>query len=108
MKFSTSDEVTALLNAAQAAAIKAMDGAPVTPAALAQLAARVKAAILTAVAVGKWAGIGVRDPDDFVDLKVEAALGNTLLGEPPIKVLYDFTQTAKPLLQVQSVRKTST
>ena len=96
-------EITDLLNEAQAAAIRAMHGAPATPEELAKLAARVKGIVLTQVALGRWASVGVVDPDGMVDLRVAAVLGNTLIGEPSIKVVYDFSRTSKPLIGVDAV-----
>lgn len=107
-QFSTSATVTDLLNAAQDVALRAMDGAPATPTTLLELAARIKGAILTAAALGEWVPVGVRDPDDLMPLVVTASYGNALKGEPPIKVDYDFTRTAKPLLQVESIKRKAT
>ena len=100
--------VSDLINEAQDIAIKAMSGEPVTRISLERLAARVKANILTAVALGRWRTIGVVDPDDFLELGVEAVRGNALKGEPPIKISYDFSKTSKPLIVVDSIARKAT
>ena len=101
--FKTNASLTDLLNEAQAAAILAMNGAPAIPSELATLAAHVRGVILTQAALGRWSHLRVHNPDDLVDLKVTASLGNRLVGEPPIKIEYDFSKTARPDIVVNSV-----
>lgn len=105
MKFDTDNTATALLNTAQNVAIQAMYGVPAIPVELYRLAARIKAAILTQVALGRWVKLGVHDPDDLLELGVTAVLGNTLVGEPPIKIEYDFKRTKKPYIVVETVKR---
>jgi len=96
--------LTTLLNEAQAAAIVDMHGVKAIPTELARLAARVKANILTQVALGKWVDLGIVDPDALIDLGVTATLGRTWIGEPPIKIEYDWKRTARPDIVSWSVR----
>lgn len=96
--------LTTLLNEAQVAAIADMHGAPAIPSELKKLAARVKSNILTQVALGRWAQLGIVDPDGLVDLGVEAVLGRVWLGEPPIKIEYDWKRTCRPDIVSWAVR----
>lgn len=102
MKASLNTVLTTLLNEAQVAAINAMHGAPAIPSELVKLAARVKANILTQVALGRWAPVGIVDPDALVELGVTARLGR--VWEPPIVVEYDWKWTARPDIVSWSVR----
>ena len=96
--------LTRALNEAQAAAIAEMHDAPAIPSELAKLGARVKGKILTQVALGQWATFGIVDPDDIVGLAVTARLGVQVLGEPPIKIEYDWRYTTRPDIWSKSVR----
>lgn len=93
-----------VLNEAQAAAIAEMHGVPAIPSELARLAIKVKSRILVQVALGQWAEFGIVDPDDMLGLVVTAKLGRTALGEPPIKIEYDWTRTARPDIWSKSTR----
>lgn len=102
MKINHSHTLTALLNEARAVALKQCDGEPATPYTLSKFARAVHSAILTQAALGRWRELGIVDPDDLMPLEVTCSFGNTLVGEPPIKIGYDFKRTTLPYAVVES------
>ena len=100
--FSTHPALTELLNQARAAAIKKYEGEPATPYTLSKLARAVHSAVLTQAALGQWRPLGIVDPDDLLPLEVTCSFGNVLVGEPAIKIEYDFKRTALPFAVVEN------
>lgn len=93
--------VSALLNEAIAGAATAMLGAEPTDENLAELASRVRSNIVAQVYFDRWSRYGLKLVDDVDGLVVTAGLGNELIGEPPIKLAFNFTRTARPTLVVE-------
>ena len=102
MKFPTHPTLTALLNEARAVALKQCDGEPATPYTLSNFTRAVHSAVLTQAALGRWRELGIVDPDDLMPLEVTCSFGNVLVGEPPIKINYDFKRTALPYAVVEN------
>ena len=100
--FKTHPTLTELLNAARDAAVKQCDGAPATPYTLSKFARAVHSAVLTQAALGQWRGLGIVDPDDLMPLEVTCSFGSVLLGEPAIKIDYDFKRTRLPFAVAES------
>lgn len=104
--FSTHPTLTEILNQARAAALKKLDGEPATPYTLSKLARAVHSAVLTQAALGQWRGFGIVDPDDLMPLEVTCSFGNVLVGEPIIKIDYDFKRTRLPFAVAESEKVT--
>lgn len=101
------EEISKLLAAARQQVLERFSGQPATlgPGGTLERASDVVYwTILGQVAAGMWRKYGVADVDDMRGLRVEVGLGNQLLGEPPLKIDYDFAKTALPLLVVSNAR----
>ena len=93
--------ISELLMCAQEQALKTHGGGEeATPAALKHFASGVRFAVLQQVALGLWEQFGVVEYSHISGLRISARLGNTLIGEPPIVVEYDFMKTRLPALIV--------
>jgi hypothetical protein len=103
-------DATRLLNLAQQIAVGELTGErghiPATSEALVEFARLVRAAVLCQVELGLWRQFGVQTDEaaKLEPLVVRVDLGNPLLGEPPVKVVYDFKRTALPLLVVRTTK----
>ncbi len=95
--------VTSLLNQARASALEKCSGQPATLQSLAELSGTIRMIVLRQVYAGLWTEHGVADPAGLAGLRVAVTFGNVLVGEPPLRVDYDFSRTAMPLLVVRSV-----
>lgn len=94
--------ITLLLREARAAALAAHAGRPASDDALAELAADVRREVLHQVDRGEWTPHGVLRIEAMLGLRVTVVPGRTLLGEPPLRIEFDFARTALPLLVVRS------
>lgn len=94
--------ITRLVNLAQISAVGQFAGQRPTPEVLASLAAVVRANILTQAAGGLWQAWNVLEATDLEPLVVRARLGNRLLGEPMIKLEYNWARTKLARLLVDN------
>ncbi|MGN6110091.1 MAG: hypothetical protein ACTHU0_33605 [Kofleriaceae bacterium] len=95
--------ISALLASARAFGLERMAGLDASPENLEDLARSIYHCVLLQVFAGAWAEHGVRRRPQMVGLRVEVVLGNQLLGEPPLKIEFDFSKTALPLLVVETL-----
>lgn len=95
--------IDTLLAAARVAALEAISGKPATLQNLATFGAIVRNTILAQTAIGMWAAHGITDLSQMTGLQVEATLGNPFTSDCAIKLDYDFSKTALPLLTVKNV-----
>ena len=95
--------ITALLNEAKDRATERFLGQHVN---VERVADHIRLTVLVQAELGRWAEYGVRSQDDLYNLRVRCVPGNTLVGEPPLKIEWDFSHTVLRLLVVES-EKTS-
>ncbi len=96
--------ISQLLNHAQKVAIASLTGLPASKQNLQLLSDAVHSTIMNQVAAGLWEQEGIKEAHQIAGLRVSCSFGNTLIGEPPIKVNYDFAYTSLKGVVVQSVR----
>lgn len=100
--------ISDLINLAQRVATEELIGdrgaVDATPANLAELARLVRLTLLGQVELGLWRTAGIESDEGakLAPVVVRAELGRRLLGEAPIRITYDFSRTALPLLVVRS------
>lgn len=99
--------ITALLRQAEKTALEKMSGQPVTTGpggTLEQLGEIIHTIIMGQILAGLWDDQGVHEFHQMVNLRVAVVFGNPLVGEPPLKVEYDFARTTLPTLVVKRAR----
>ena len=115
LRITPSAGITALLRQAQITALEWVSGTDASAQTLELLAHEVRRVVVRQAMLGLWDDyIPPQDPADpqtslersrFGALKVDVVFGNTLVGEPPLKVEYDFSRTSLPMLVVKSQKK---
>lgn len=99
-RFDTNALATRLIRKAEMTAIASLEGMKATPKALAELAHRIKRAIIAQVMVGQWRELDVHEVDDVSALVVTASMNKRLVGKP-IRLTYDWKRTKLKLLLVE-------
>lgn len=95
--------IDTLLASARWSALEAISGKPATLQNLKTFAHIVRNTILAQASMGMWKGHGISAMSQIAGLRVEATLGNPFTSECAIKLDYDFSKTALPLLVVKNV-----
>lgn len=94
--------ITALLRHARLVALEEFSGQRATEEVRLAVAECIRTTILRQVIAGLWKEYAITDHRQLEHLRVSVQFGNTLIGEPPLKIEWDFSRTALPLLVVSN------